>query len=352
MRTPLFTLLLCLACITSAAQPPGLPVSPDSPALTAPAPDFYVICDGGKFGYIDATGNVVIQPVYEAAFDFSEGLALVRYQGRFGFFNTRFQWEIAPELPDALPFSEAVAPARVDWSSTPTQERPQDMGFIDRTGRLVISPVCYNTAGFKEGLAAAELAWGRYGYLDPDGKLAIPASFENALSFSEGLAAVQNPTDHLWGYIDTTGAWVTRPIFERAESFNSGRALVRHEGVFVFIDRTGNVPIQLPLEAALSFNEGFAPVRVQGRWGLIDVHGQFAVPPIYDRAGPFAAGSAPFFAQGRWGYVAPGGKTVCMAPEGIRLAYPFRGELAAIETDDGGRGYINRAGVVVYAPTR
>lgn len=35
----------------------------------------------GKFGYIDQKGRVVIEPIYDWAFGFSEGLALVNISG-------------------------------------------------------------------------------------------------------------------------------------------------------------------------------------------------------------------------------------------------------------------------------
>ena len=40
---------------------------------------------GGVWGYIDETGAYVIQPVYEEAQGFSDGMAAVKYNGKWGY---------------------------------------------------------------------------------------------------------------------------------------------------------------------------------------------------------------------------------------------------------------------------
>jgi hypothetical protein len=66
--------------------------------------DFYVIefseglapvQVGGKFGFIDKTGKMVIPPKYDDAFSFSEGLALVKIGDKFRYIDKtgKFVWE-------------------------------------------------------------------------------------------------------------------------------------------------------------------------------------------------------------------------------------------------------------------
>jgi len=42
----------------------------------------FVIMQGGKYGYIDRTGKVVITPQFDGAWKFSDGMALVKISDR------------------------------------------------------------------------------------------------------------------------------------------------------------------------------------------------------------------------------------------------------------------------------
>jgi hypothetical protein len=55
--------------------------------------------ENGKFGFIDSSGNYVIQPLFEDAMPFSEGLAAVRLNGRWGYINTRGEMRILNHYP-------------------------------------------------------------------------------------------------------------------------------------------------------------------------------------------------------------------------------------------------------------
>src|SRR5262249_42446585 len=98
-----------------------------------------------KRGYIDAKGTMVIQPKFDFAFAFSEGLAPVLYGGRW----IRRVHEHT---------GRAVVKGR--W------------GFVDRKGRTVIrlSKAVDYAGGFKAGVASVRLKDGRVGYIDRKGR--------------------------------------------------------------------------------------------------------------------------------------------------------------------------------------
>ena len=56
-------------------------------------------------------------------------------------------------------------------------------GYIDKTGKTVISPKYANAGSFSEGLAAVSAA-GKYGYIDKAGKETVAPAYEQALDFS------------------------------------------------------------------------------------------------------------------------------------------------------------------------
>lgn len=90
------------------------------------------------------------------------------------------------------------------------------VGYIDRTGRLVIAPR-YGGPGapFSEGLAVVRDSKGDYGYIDATSRGVIKPRFNTADDFSGGLARVTVPAPSgfgaIAGYIDRRGDYVWRP---------------------------------------------------------------------------------------------------------------------------------------------
>jgi hypothetical protein len=181
-------------------------------------------------GFMDKSGRVVIEPKFEAADDFSEGLAAVMFfkpakkpdeahdeDYDAGFIDPTGRIVIKPQFEYYQSFSEGLAFVLIRGK----------MGAIDKTGRVVIRPRFdlprrsshwywevldyYQQArpwSFSEGLAAVHRR-GRWGYVNKDGRLAIPARFQEAHQFSGGLALVM--IANRVGYIDKTGKYVWRP---------------------------------------------------------------------------------------------------------------------------------------------
>lgn len=148
----------------------------------------------GKWGYLDPNGTAVIEPMYEDAAEFSEGLAAVRLEGV--------------------------------WN------------FIDTSEHTVIDCHGYETVqSFHEGLAAVKRN-GLWGYINKQGQEVIPPRFEIAGSFRERVAVVKQ--GRLYGYIDRNGEWIIPPQFEYAVNFRDGKAKVRKEAKIHQIDKSGH----------------------------------------------------------------------------------------------------------------
>jgi len=64
---------------------------------------------GGSWGYIDTTGQFVIAPRFEAAMEFSEGLAAVRVPGKWGFIDRTGTVVIAPQFEGVSGFRGGMA---------------------------------------------------------------------------------------------------------------------------------------------------------------------------------------------------------------------------------------------------
>src|ERR1041384_2177978 len=80
-----------------------------TPTATAQATqNLYPVEKDGKWGYIDATGKLVIQPQYDCTFPFSEGLAAVCVGNKIGYIDTAGKLIIQPQYDFAYPFSDGL----------------------------------------------------------------------------------------------------------------------------------------------------------------------------------------------------------------------------------------------------
>ena len=62
-----------------------------------------------KYGFIDKSGKVVIEPQFDYVRDLIEGLAEVKKDGKWGVIDKNGKVIVEPQFDDASPFSEGFA---------------------------------------------------------------------------------------------------------------------------------------------------------------------------------------------------------------------------------------------------
>lgn len=205
---------------------------------------------GALWGYVDRAGEVAISPRFDRAEPFSEGLALIEEAGLRGFIDARGERRLPASGVDAGSFREGRAWVRYG---------PDQVGFIDRRGALVVEPRWRAAQDMSEGLAwVLDVRSNRWGAVSASGHLQIAAGFEDPAPFSDGLARV-------------------------------GRG--GHYGV---INRQGKAVIPLKYSQVTDLGEQRWAVatRSGGRVGVVDQEGQTLVPERYMEIGPFIGGLA------------------------------------------------------------
>ena len=166
------------ATLTGALTPKPTDPYADDIALTKEY-EYFKDYSTGKYGY-KHKGRVVIPAKYDDAWYFSEGLALVKINGKWGFIDKTGAMVIPAKYDVACPFIEGLASVKINGK----------WGSIDKTDTMVI-PAKYDGAGsFSEGLAAVYIA-GKYGFIDKSGTIVIPAKYDDAWYFSNGKALVK-----------------------------------------------------------------------------------------------------------------------------------------------------------------
>ncbi len=211
--------------------------------------------NGYKSGYIDNNGNVVIEPQFDEAYGFTEGLAVVGYKYsngyKYGFIDRKGQFVINPIFDDATSFSEGLACVK----------KSQSVGYIDTTGRMVMELYKVNQLWwplilwpgkglFKNNrtfiykpfdVLTSNPAYRDYRnyccLIKNDGS--IIAKVSDCHMFSEGLAAVEQ--NDLWGYMDHDGNIIIDYQFSDAEDFNNGLARVTIAGKMAYINNEGTI---------------------------------------------------------------------------------------------------------------
>lgn len=140
----------------------------------------------GVYGYQDERGEVVLEPRFQQAEDFCEGLAAVMVQHRWG--------------------------------------------FINREGKLTIPARYLSVTSFREGRAWVcdidEDFNRHWSLIDDHGNHLTPFEFRSVESFHDGLAAAS--VKKLWGFVDRSGKWAIKPAFQEVEEFSGGICQVLH----------------------------------------------------------------------------------------------------------------------------
>lgn len=228
---------------------------------------------------------------FEGAMRFSDGLAAVRIDGRFGYIDTTGRVVIEPQYEAAGPFTGGFAEVRVDGRS----------GAIDRTGRMVVPAQFDRLVPFTDGAFIAKpLRPGAQRSLEParlDGEVRLEGLLDGLIGLSGGIyhlnkgwltpqdlqfqrfdeparsliwAGKRNEhNDPQWGLLRSDGTWRVTPRYNHVQRINETRAVVTSMPDY-------SLP---PLER-----------RKTIRWGAVDRDGNLVVPLEFSHLGGWRGG--------------------------------------------------------------
>lgn len=294
-------------------EPPASDPEKIQPAGTWGKPnELYPVLKGGKWGYVNNTGKMVIEPQYLMAGRFTDDLAMVvdGKKKKVGYIDREGKYVIEPKFDGGGPFAEGFAAYYMNKKA----------GLIDKTGKTILEPKFHRIGRFHEGLAVAVVATELRdrvvydcGYIDYKGKVVIIPQFESACTaFSEGLAGIRK-LGQLWSFIDTKGNTAIKPAYFALGQFGEGIAAASAENSrWGFIDKSGNWVITPRYEQVGFFSDGRATAIGTGGklWGYIDKSGGFVVKQQFSFAEPFQDGIALVQVGKKVGYIDRDGKYV------------------------------------------
>jgi hypothetical protein len=326
--------------------------------------------EGGRYGYVNRTGRVVIPARFEYADAFDGDFAYAReLGGAGGLIDTsgRLTFAIA-QCPEGYrcddPSAEEIRQGAILFESVDL-----GAGYMEPGGKVAIQPDFRAASRFSENLAwvAKEQFPGsgdwQWFCIDTTGRQRFPVFFRQVLPYAEGRAAVQAQTGG-WFHIDSQGKPLSEERWDYANSFREGLAYVRGRSFHGYLNVSGARQITLPpeVEYARSFSNGMACFRISagGRagTGYIDRTGEFAVKPLEGDGGDFAEGLARFVRtadsgrQIRDGFIDKVGRYVCELPPCTGVGC-FQGGLCPVALKKGNQEevvYVDRQGRVALRP--
>lgn len=177
-----------------------------------------------KFTFIDKEGKIITAERFDRAGSFSEGLAAVLKNEKWGYIDKNGQMVIAPQFDSAASFSDGLA----------LVQQNELAGYVDKTGKFVIAPRFKRADDFHDGLAVVGKNWNKersdyddYYFIDKKGEPAFAETFYLASHFFKGLAHVKVKTEAArkdqynysykgtFAYIDTKGKKIF--VYERKD---------------------------------------------------------------------------------------------------------------------------------------
>lgn len=184
-----------------------------------------------KWKYVNSIGDAVIEAQFDYAENFSDGLAAVKINGKYGFIDKTGNFVIKAKYNFAHNFSEGLAYV---------EDEENGIGFIDKTGKLIIDFRKENLrvysryeAEFHDGIIYAIHDTNEqfvHGFIDKTGKFIIELDprMGPVTGFDEELALFyyENESPEAVGYIDKTGEVVIDAQFAEAGAFHDGVAIV------------------------------------------------------------------------------------------------------------------------------
>ena len=249
------------------------------------------------------------QKWFDVIWSFSEGLAMVRLNGKYSFINTNGELIGDGNLwfDDVGSFDEGFA--RV--------ELKHKYSLINTTGELIGDGNLWfdSVSEFDEGLAEVELN-GKYSFINTNGELIGDGNlwFDYVGSFDEGFAKVR--LNSKWSFINTKGELIGdgNLWFDDIEGFNERFAAVKLNSKYSFINTNGELigDGNLWFDNVWRFNEGLARVKLNGKYSFTNTKGELIGNGNlwFDNAWSFSEGLARVSLNSKWSFINTKGELI------------------------------------------
>ena len=254
---------------------------------------------GGKWGYVNSRGELVIPCKYDEAEWFCEGLAKVKKDGRELFINRNDEVAFYCKFDETRDFCRGLAAARDG----------EKWGFIDKNGEAMI-PFKFDEVGevwYRGKFCRAKIGE-KWGVIDKNGEAMIPFKFDEVgIPGKNGLTVVREGEKYAIAGKDGIAVPFEYDFLDECED---GVFIAQKDEKYGLISSTGDILAPLDFDDIDIFEDGLAKAEKDGKVGFLDVSGRVAIPFKYCRASAFKGGIASTQKEDKWYIVDKNGKTV------------------------------------------
>lgn len=339
MKTRLFVynLLFMIVCVMTSSCSSKSDISKDNEPKSQ---ELYRIQVGGKCGFINEKGKLMIEPQFDRAYwYFSDGVCYAEIGERKGLINT--DGEFVVELDNSINWvyqsqngvsvfltkngkrgiinigGEVVLPAtfktiiRDESNGFIVEDTLGNQGYVNYQGEFIVPCKYDEIHSVNEGLMVVAIN-NKYGYMDTTGVLVIDTVYNDARDFGDGLARVK--IGEKWQFINHEGIIDARFNYDEVfTGFSCNRAFVKNGNVIELIDTSGTQIAVVEVDSVYGFNEGFATFKKNGKYGKIDTVGNIVIQSIYEKLYLTMNGLSIFEKKGKQGLIDNNGNVIVNA---------------------------------------
>lgn len=312
---------------------------------TNKATELYRINVGGKYGFINENGDIMIEPQFDNAyFHFKANDVCFAISGeRKGLINMNgeFVVELNKDIDKVWEFENGVACCigknnkyglvaengsmvlplvysdinRDGPVGFTVQDTLGNMGYVNNRGEFIVPCVYDDVNGFNEGMMVVATSK-KCGYVDTLGNWVIDSIYDDARAFGDGLARVKKGNQ--WMIIDRKGEIIElKKNDEILTGFEDNRAFIMRNGSICMINRQGMVIKQIEADSVYGFHESYSTFKKNSKYGMLDTNGNVFIEAKYDELHHYTEGFAAFKKNNLWGIIEASGNVLIAATHNI-----------------------------------
>lgn len=204
--------------------------------VVACAQPYFPVKMNKKWGLIDTSGQMVLQPVYDAIGEFKQyGYAIMQRNG--------------------------------------------GVGLLDSSGKEIVQPR-YNDLKVLDSLLVTVLADGGWQVVNMQGKVVLPVGYDRVSVLNSDYLAFRR--HEKWGLVDRYGRLISEPKYDDIRLEKNNVFLTRKDDKLGLLATTGTEILPGTASEISFFNDSLIFYKTNNRWGAVDQYGLKVIPPQYE----------------------------------------------------------------------